>query len=179
MSNEMMNEASYEQLSESVTGKTDKPSSQRPEEATSGAFLTGVEYPHPFAELAVALCNSASRFLFILSPKLDSAAFDNEELADALSALARAGSQTEVRILVNDARVLSSRSHRLLHLARRIPSSVHIRTLTEHPDWKQQTLVIRDRDGILYKPGGSDHEGFYEPASRASTQKHLHLRAAP
>jgi hypothetical protein len=35
--------------------------------------------------------------------------------------------------------------------------------------------VIRDRDGVLYKPGGSDHDGFYEPDSRASTQGHLEL----
>lgn len=149
-----------------------------PDEAAinpSGVFLTGVEYPHPFAELTITLCNSASRYLYILSPNLDPAAFDSEELAHALSALARAGSQTAVRILVNDARALSSGGHRLLTLARRIPSSVEIRTLADHPDWNHQTVVIRDRDGVLYKPSGLGHEGFYEPSSRASTQKHLEL----
>ena len=36
-------------------------------------------------------------------------------------------------------------------------------------------MVIRDHDGVLYKPGGADHEGFYEPDSRASTRRHLDL----
>ncbi|RLA49585.1 MAG: hypothetical protein DRQ97_00155 [Gammaproteobacteria bacterium] len=138
-------------------------------------FVTGVEYPHPFAEMAVNLCRSASRYICILSPRLDHAAFDTPELADALRALARLSRQTRVRILINDSRTLVARGHRLLQLARRIPSSLAIQKVVEHPDWNGETIVIRDHDGVLYKPAGSDHEGFYEPDSRASTQKHLEL----
>jgi hypothetical protein len=138
-------------------------------------FLAGVEYPHPFDELAVSLCRSAARSLAILSPTLDHAAFDNRALAEAISALARSSRQTEVRILISDSRPLVTRGHRLLQLARRIPSSLRIQKLTDHPDWSGQTVVIRDRDGVLFKPGDSSHEGFYEPDSRASTQKHLEL----
>ena len=138
-------------------------------------FVTGVEYPHPFAEMAVELCKSASRYVCILSPRLDHEAFDNPELAAALSALARLSRQTQVRILISDSRGLVGRGHHLLQLARRIPSSMTIQKLAEHPDWKGETIVIRDRDGVLYKPGGSGHDGFFEPDSRASTQKHLEL----
>ena len=35
--------------------------------------------------------------------------------------------------------------------------------------------MIRDLEGVLYKPGGSDHDGFYEPASRASARRHIEL----
>jgi hypothetical protein len=142
---------------------------------SNNEFLTGVEYPHPFDELAVALCASAARYICILSPDLDPQAFDNAELVDAMSALARSSRQTQIRILVSDTRKMVGRGHRLLQLARRIPTSVQIRKLAEHPDWNGETIVIRDRDGVLYKPGGSDHEGFYEPESRASTQQHLEL----
>jgi hypothetical protein len=138
-------------------------------------FLQGVGYPHPFDELAVALCSSAARYLCILSPALDHAAFDNEPLAEGISALVRQSRQTEVRILVANTSAIVNRGHRLLNLARRLPSSVQLRRLDEHPDWNGQTVVIRDRDGVLYKPGGSDADGFYEPASRASTQRHLDL----
>ena len=138
-------------------------------------FLSAVEYPHPFDELAVQLCDSASRYISILSPALDHAAFDNAALADAISALARRSSQTQVRILISDSRKVVGTGHRLLLLARRLPSTVRIQRLAEHPDWNGETIVIRDRDGVLYKPGGSDHEGFYEPDSRASTQRHLDL----
>ncbi|TDG13847.1 hypothetical protein E2F43_10095 [Seongchinamella unica] len=138
-------------------------------------FIQGVAYPHPFDDLAVTLARSASRYICILSPRLDRAAFDREELSAALSTLARSSRQTEVRILVADTRGLVGRGHKLLELARRMPSLVQIRCLKEHPDWNDQTIVIRDRDGVLFKPGGSDHDGFYEPQSRASTQQHLEL----
>ena len=138
-------------------------------------FPKRIEYPHPFDELVVDLCASASRYVCILSPRLDHAVFDTQELASALSALARSARQSEVRILVADTRGVVGRGHRLLELARRIPSLVQIRRLNDHPDWKGQTVVIRDRDGVLHKPGSSDHDGFYEPDSRASAQKHLEL----
>jgi len=136
-------------------------------------FVTAIDYPVPFDQFAVKLCRSAARYLYILSPMLDHDAFDNAELADALSALVRSSQQTEVRILVSDTRAIVTRGHRLLTLARRLPSKVQIHKLVEHPDWNNETIVIRDRDGVLYKPGGSDHDAFYEPDSRASTQRHL------
>ena len=138
-------------------------------------FIQGVGYPRPFDELAVDLCDTASRYICILSPALDPAVFDSDILALSLSRLARSSRQTEIRILIADSRSLVGRGHRLLSLSRRIPSSLQIRRLQEHPDWGGQTLVIRDRDGVLYKPGGSDKDGFYEPASRASTARHLEL----
>ena len=125
--------------------------------------------------VTVRQSSTASRYICILSPRLDHVAFDNTELAQALSALARSSRQTRVRILISDSRGLVGRGHRLLQLARRIPTSIELQKLAEHPDWNGETIVIRDRDGVLYKPGGSDHEGFYEPESRASAQKHLEL----
>jgi hypothetical protein len=118
---------------------------------------------------------SASRQISILSPTLDNEVFDRRELSEALAALARRGRESLVRILVQDARPIVQRGHRLLQLARRLPSSVKLQKLAEHPDWKGETIVIRDRDGVLYKPGDADHEGFYEPDSRASAQKHADL----
>jgi len=98
-----------------------------------------------------------------------------KELAEALSALARRNRHTRVRILIADSRDIVSRGHRLLQLARRLPSAMHMQKIPEHPDWKGETVVIRDRDGVLFKPAGSGDDGFYEPRSRASTQRHLEL----
>lgn len=138
-------------------------------------FVTGVHYPQPFDRYAARLCGSALREICIQSPQLDHSVFEHEGLLAAISGLARGGRQTRVRILVADHRPLVQRGHRLLALARRIPSAVMIQRLAEHPDWNGETVIIRDRDGVLYKPGGSDHQGFYEPDSRASTRRHLEL----
>ena len=138
-------------------------------------FVTPVEYPRPFDDYVVRLCANAARYVYILSPALDHAVFSRRELVEALSTLVRGSNQTEVRILVSDSRPLVSRGHLLLNLARRLPSKVLIQKLAEHPDWNGETLVIRDLNGVLFKPGGSDHDAFYEPDSRASTQRHLEL----
>lgn len=138
-------------------------------------FLTGVTYPRPFDQLAVELSRTASRHICILSPQLDHSAFDNRDLSEALSALARRGRQSLIRILVMDSRAIVQRGHRLMELTRRLPSSIKLQKLAEHPEWKGQTVVTRDRDGVLYKPGDSNQECFFEPGSRASTQKHLEL----
>jgi hypothetical protein len=142
---------------------------------SSDDYVSAIEYPTPFDEFAVSLCLGASRYICILSPQLDHAAFDNSDLVDALSALARRSAQTNVRVLINDSRQLVTRGHQLLQLARRLPSTVQIRKLLEHPNWNNETLVIRDRDGVLFKPGGADHDAFYEPDSRSAARKYLEM----
>ena len=143
--------------------------------AADSGFLSGVEYPAPFNDLVLELAHTASRYLYILSPTLDPRVFDRAELVDAITDLARDSRQTEVRILVGDSRPLVQGGHRLLSLARKLPSKVRLQSLKEHPEWKGETIVIRDRNGVLYTPGDSDRKGFYEPDSRASTQRHLEL----
>ena len=76
-------------------------------------FLNGVDYPHPFDQLAAALCAAASREVRILSPRLDHRVFDNADLVAALGALARGGRQTLVRILIQDSRQVVAREDRL------------------------------------------------------------------
>lgn len=138
-------------------------------------YTNGIEYPHPFAAWAAALTADASREICILSPDLDRRAFDDRDLTDALSALARRSRQSRVRILVSDYRPMVQRGHRLLALARRLPSSIVLQQLDEHPDWQGETLVIKDRSGVLCKPAEADKAAFCEPDSRARTERYLEL----
>jgi hypothetical protein len=130
----------------------------------------GVTYPGPFRELACALCASSTRYLKILSPYLDHAIFDSAEVADAISALARGDRRSKVQILISDSRPVIQKGHRLLSLARRIPSSIIIRKLSDHPEMKGQTLLVGDLDKVLFMPGDQG-SGFYDPDSRASAQQ--------
>lgn len=134
-------------------------------------FITGVQYPEPFATLALELAGSARRSLRIYSYTLDHDVFDNEAFADAVSSLARSGRYADVRILISDPKPLVSRGHRLLQLARRLSSSITIRVLAEHPELPEATYVVRDIDGVVYKPDERSREGFFEPDSRASAKK--------
>lgn len=138
-------------------------------------YLAGISYPQPFADYAVSLCRSARRELCLLSPALDHRVFDRQALVDAISELARDSRQSRVRILVSDWRPMVKRGHRLLNLARRLPSAVHLQQLDEHPDWKGETLLLRDLSGVLWQPGDSDKTGFWEPDSRAGASRHREL----
>jgi hypothetical protein len=132
----------------------------------------GVSYPLPFDQLALALCQSASRYIRIISPQLDHVVFDNSELVDAISALARRDRHSEVRILISDSTPIVHTGHRLLNLARRLPNSVIIRKLVDHPEMTGETVVIRDLSGLLYTPAG-EGLGFYEPDSPASARQFI------
>lgn len=134
-----------------------------------------ISYPSPFDQVVVALAESAARYIYILSPHLDHEVFDQPELVRALSELARRSRQTEIHILINDTRGVVGRGHSLLALARRIPSIVQIRKIEHHPQCNGQTLVIRDRDGLLYKPADSLKDAFYQLDSRAETQPYIEL----
>ena len=136
-------------------------------------FLNGLGYPHPFASLAVQLAATADRHLRVFSPALDHEVFDGTAMFSALAGVARRSRLSEVRILVTDTRPLVKRGHRLVTLARRLPTSVMVRQIQDYPDLAAETYVLRDDDGILYAPADAEREGFYEPGSRASTRKFI------
>ena len=135
--------------------------------------MAHISYPHPFDELAVELCDSARRYIRVLSPHLDRDVFDKPEFCDALGKLARRSRYSEIRILVNESRPLVEHGHRLLNLARRIPNLVKIQKLSDHPELNDDTMVIRDADGLLFKAAGSEHQGFYEPDSRVVVERYV------
>ncbi|MEM0952562.1 MAG: GNAT family N-acetyltransferase [Pseudomonadota bacterium] len=136
-------------------------------------FITGVEYPKPFDLLAQTLAESARRTLRIYSARLDHEVFDRQDMASAMTKLARRGRLSDVRILVSDARPIVGRGHRLLEIARRLSSTVSIRVLDEHPELPEATYMVRDNSGVLYKPDDRGRAGFYEPNSRASAARFL------
>jgi predicted GNAT family N-acyltransferase len=134
-------------------------------------FIQHVGYPHPFATLALQLAQSARRDLRIYSAVLDPDVFDSAELNSAITTLARRSRNSNIRMLINDARPVVENGHRLLTLSRRLSTSTKIRVLDEHPDLPDATFLVRDNDGVVYKPDERGRGGFYEPDSRASAKR--------
>ncbi len=139
----------------------------------SDQFITNVEYPHPFDTLALELAQSARRHIRIYSSLLDPVVFDTQELSSAMTALARRGRFSEIKIIINDARPMAKRGHRLLSLSRRISSTIKIRVVEEHPELPEATFMVRDDNGVVYKPDDRGKPGFYEPNSRASAKRFI------
>ena len=143
--------------------------------ALDAADTRRIAYRTDFSRHLIELASSASRHLAILSPALDAAVFDQRNVSDALAGLARRSRESMIRILVSDPRPIVQRSHRLLQLSRRLPSRVKLHCLARHPEWRGQTLVVRDNNGTAFKPGDSDHDAFVNSQSRAYAQGHAEL----
>lgn len=101
------------------------------------------------AAVALDLARQCGRQLRLCSPDLDHALFDNDAFAAALSELARRHRQSEVRMLVRDARPLVERGHRLVELARRLSSSVRIRLIDDRIDDGNESYLVADLRGVL------------------------------
>lgn len=121
------------------------------------------------AEAAFSLCLQSRRVLRVSSADLQPEIYDNDAFADAASQLARAHSQSEVRILVSQARRIASAGHRLLELSRRL-SSVAIRELRLDDNEIQPAYLIADLCGVLLFPERSEDPAlvsFYDRVQAA------------
>jgi len=108
---------------------------------------------------AVVAC--ARRRLTILSPNLESALFATATFVSAVSEFARRAAVTHVQILIEDPRAIAEESHRLLELARRLPSKIDIRRLPDddveaHP----RSFVVADAEAYWVVPDSDAFAGF-------------------
>ncbi len=117
----------------------------------------------------LALLADTSRHVDIMSPRLEPALFDDPEVTEALTALARRGRQTRIRVLLEGIEPIQLEGHRLLALARRLTTAMSVRVLNAHPEWNRETVVICDRHaGLLLVPADKRSHVF---ASRADAQR--------
>lgn len=95
------------------------------------------------------LIQQTRKQLRILSFSLDHVTFDNPEMEQHFSTLARSSRYTDIRILIVDSRLIVSRGHRLLRLQRRLTSSIQLRKTSALPHDIKNNLVIADHCGII------------------------------
>lgn len=135
-------------------------------EASEHLFL--LEDVAAFAKHARQVVEQSARHICILSESLDPALYDQDDLVDLVSQLARSDRNAQVRILVKDIRPLLERGHKLLTLSRRLSSKVHIRKLLLDPEDKSHSYLISDRGLLLYMHEEGSYQGFadYDAAPR-------------
>lgn len=101
----------------------------------------------------VAQLEDAIRHVDILSPAMEPALLDRDEVAQQLIRLARRGRQSRIRVLINDFEPAQLEAHRLLRLTRRLPTAFSLKVLREHPEWNGETIVLTDRSkGLMVIP---------------------------
>jgi len=112
-----------------------------------------------FRKVILEMCKQAVQSLRILSPVLDHRLFDNTQLMNISSALARRNRHTKIQILLYDPHRVIKSGHALLEISRKLPSSISIKVV--HPDLRQfnHEYILVDGEGIIQRQDFEVYEG--------------------
>ena len=107
--------------------------------------------PEQLRSHALALIDQARRSLCLYTPDLEAWLYDHRAIGDACSRFLRAHPRNRLRILLRDSSLAVRNGHRLLRLARQLPSNCQIRKL--HPDYPAADLayLLADDCGLLLR----------------------------
>ncbi|WP_347329461.1 hypothetical protein [Marinimicrobium locisalis] len=138
-----------------------------------------LEGPQGFRESLIEAARHTRRDFLIFSPSLDPLVYDNTELVEALSALARSHRGARLQFLVQDTRPLAAQGHGLVRLCQRLPSKATIRRLTNEIETKAVAFALGDRDQLVYQNDPDAYRGFWDwrAAAQVKTLREIFDRA--
>jgi len=102
-----------------------------------------------YSNFALELIKQATRIIRVISFDLDPKTFGRQDMLDSLSALARKSRYTDIKLLVVDTTKMTSRTHPLLTLQRRLSSHVHIRKTGLAAHEISDNVIIVDNLAVL------------------------------
>lgn len=117
---------------------------------------------------ALQLLSQARRECQVLSSDLDPRVFDHQDVADALSALARSSRSARINLLVTAVDDIARRGHLWLKLIQRLSTAIEVRVLHEDYTHLPFCFLIVDRNGLLYRSNAAEYEAtlsFHAPQS--------------
>lgn len=110
--------------------------------------------------LALQLVQQASREVLIASYDFDSRIYSNNEFVDALASFVRAGRDAQVKVLIWKTSPAVKQGHRMIELAQRLTSSIHIHEPDRvHKDFIESFMVV-DGTAYLHRPLADRFEGI-------------------
>lgn len=119
--------------------------------------LEGIDQFHAATH---ALLGQTVRQLHILTPDFEPERFNNDAFADALSHFARRSQYTETRILVGDPNIAVRWGHRVVYLARRLSSLIHIRALNKDDYDPAEIWMVADDMGLIRRDNVDGYQGL-------------------
>lgn len=110
-------------------------------------------------ELALSLIHQAKTRICFFGSTLDTVLFDQADCIDGISTFSRRVSRAQARFIVHDSQQAHTQGHRLIALAQRLTSSIHIRKSTEVHKGLQQYFLLIDDNAYLYGQDATRYEG--------------------
>lgn len=110
--------------------------------------------------LARTLLLQAKNKIDIYSHDLEHELYDEAQIVDYISSVARAHPASEVRILITNEQTIVKRHHHLVSLAERIPSKISLKICDSTYPNQTSSFLIADRYMVLYREDRQLFEGF-------------------
>ncbi len=139
-----------------------EPEARRPAPSRPAQRAAPERPSHPDAARppALALLQQVRHSLCLYTPDLEPWLYHHSSVQEACTRFLLANPRNHLRILLRDSSRAVKEGHRLLNLARRVTSNLHIRKL--HPDYpsEEAAFLLADDRGLLLRPKPEIPEGY-------------------
>lgn len=132
--------------------------------------ISGAEQLSAFA---LAMAGHCSRSLAIVSRHLDPLIYDRPEFVEAVRQLAVTSHHARIRIVIADAKTVVTRGHRLLELARQLPTFIAIRKFGPAHESFNEAWLLADDDSYIRRRHADRHDGIACVRDRRTTRELL------
>jgi hypothetical protein len=105
-----------------------------------------------YEQVCDEVLGAARRSLRIFAPDLDQQLLNRDRVSELLVRLARQNPSARIRILISDADKSVAEGHRLIYLARRLPSFASIRTVPADIKDREECWLLADEQTLLWRP---------------------------
>jgi hypothetical protein len=101
--------------------------------------------------------------VYLITQRLESELYNDQDIYDHLSHLAVTNRHTDIRIITHDTRVAANQGHYLIQLAQRLPTFAQIRVSVtqEHRSFRESWLIADDSAYMRIR-NPERFEGYYE-----------------
>lgn len=144
----------------SQSGVTAEPREPAPFQLGSHAELQRFNRPEQAQAHALALLQQARFNLSLYSPDLEAWLYSHSSVQDACTQFLLASPKNRLRILVRDVGRPVRQGHRLLNLARRITSNLHIRRINPDQPGDESAYLLADDRGLLLREQPEQYAGY-------------------
>ncbi|HET8882654.1 MAG TPA: hypothetical protein VFM56_10810 [Solimonas sp.] len=104
-----------------------------------------------YLETTLELIAGARLQLRVLSQELDRRVWNDPDVVESLRVFALRSQHAELRILLNRPQRAAQRGHRLVELARQLPSRIAIRELNEARRGLVEEFAVADEQALIYR----------------------------
>lgn len=114
-----------------------------------------------YAQAALKLITRAHLQLRLLSPQLDPRAWSHPGVIELLRSFALRSPHAQIRILVQQPQRVAQTAHRLVELARRLPSRIAMHELGEAQRGLAEEFAVADEYAVLRKRRHDDADALW------------------